>query len=97
MKKRHVRVAQELITLEDLLPSERWKAIESLMSLSEKRHKTIKHRACANCTTIRNYLPNQTTSSMNIAASSVLISSVVDTNEDRDVTTLDILSKFVQA
>jgi hypothetical protein len=73
------------------------RALEYLMFLKKKRNGTIKGRGCANGKKQRAYINKEDASSPTVAIESVLLSCVIDTEEHRDVATVDIPGAFMQA
>ena len=75
---------------------ERRKALESLTFLTEKRDGRIKARTIANGSVQRKWMDKEDTASPTTALESVLLTSVIDAKEGRDVATVDIPNAFIQ-
>ena len=97
MKQIDKRMVFEPIRIESLTEEEKKRAMESLIFLSEKRDGTIKSRYCANGSTQRSYIPKEQAASPTAGTDSVLITSVIEAKQGRDVMTLDIPNAFPQA
>ena len=96
MKQLHDRVVFEPISLEDMDPVEKKRALESLMFITEKRDGRIKGRTCANASTQRDYIDREDAASPTAATDSILITGTIDAKQERDVMTADIPNAFVQ-
>lgn len=96
MKQLHDRVVFEPISLSEMDPMEKKRALESLMFLTEKRDGRIKARACANGSTQREYIDRDDAASPTAATDSILITGTIDAKQGRDVMTADIPNAFVQ-
>jgi hypothetical protein len=72
-------------------------ALQYLMFLKQKRNGTIKGRGCADGRKQRQYTAKEDASSPTVAIESVMLSSVIDAMEGRDVATVDIPGAFMQA
>ena len=96
MKQLHDRVCFRPINPNNMTPSERKKAMESLIFLSEKRDGKIKARTCANGSVQRKWMDKDETASPTAALESVIMTSVIDAKEGRDVATVDIPNAFIQ-
>ena len=72
-------------------------ALQYLMFLKQKRNGTIKGRGCADGRKQRAYTAKEDASSPTVAIESVMLSSVIDAMEGRDVATVDIPNAFMQA
>jgi hypothetical protein len=66
------------------------------MFLKQKRDGSIKGRTVAGGNKQRDYIPKEDASSPTVATESVLLSCIIDTKEERDVTVVDIPNAFVQ-
>ena len=84
------------IHVSDLTPLERKRAMESLIFLTEKRDGTIKTIFCANGSTQREYMNREESASPTVMTESILITSVIDAKQKRDVMTCDIPNAFCQ-
>ena len=76
--------------------SERHRAMESLLFLTEKRDKTIKSQHCANGSTQHAYMECNEVMSLTVSTEGTLLTAVVKAQEGQDVTTCDISNAFVQ-
>ena len=68
----------------------------SLIFLVEKRDGTVKGRACANGSVQRPYIDKDDATSPTVSTEAVLITSVLEAKQNRDVMTADIPNAFVQ-
>ena len=66
------------------------------MFLNEKRDGVIKGRAVAGSKKQRNYISKEDASSPMVATEAVLLSCIIDTEEERDVAVIDIPNAFIQ-
>ena len=102
MQQLHERVAFEPISIKNMTPQERKRAMESLIFLVEKRNienpdkKEIKARQCVNESTQRAYMSREEASSPASTIESVFITSAIDAKERREVATLDVPNAFIQ-
>jgi hypothetical protein len=86
----------EPINIENLTSLERKRAMESLIFLTEKRNGDVKGRTCANGSTQREYVGRDEAASPTAVTESIIITSVIDAKEGRDIMTVDIPNAFVQ-
>ena len=84
------------ISVKDLSPSERRKAQESFMFLTQKRDNTVKGQLVFNGKPTRDYISREDAASPTAANESVAITCAIDAIEGRDVMTADIPNAFVQ-
>ena len=70
--------------------TEKQRAMESLIFLTEKRDGRIKARACANGSSQREYINREDATSPTAATESILITATIDAKENRDIMTADI-------
>ena len=96
MKQLHDRSCWKPIRLEDLTPSERRKALESLIFLVEKKDGRLKSRHCANGSKQRNWINSEEATSPTVMTESVMITATIEAEEERDVATFDIPNAFIQ-
>ena len=96
MKQLHDRKVFKPIMSSELTPQERRRAMESLISLTEKRDGRVKARTCANGSTQRDYIQCEDAASPTASTDSVLITGVIEAKQRRDIMTLDIPNAFVQ-
>jgi hypothetical protein len=66
------------------------------MFLKLKREGTIKGRTVAGVNKQRDYISKEDSSSPTVATESVLLSYIIDAEEERDVAVVDIPNEFVQ-
>ena len=79
-----------------LTPSEKEKAQEGLMFLSEKRDGSIKGRMVYNGKPTREWLSREDAASPTVTTESIMLTAVIDAKEGRDVMSGDIPNAFVQ-
>jgi hypothetical protein len=91
------RVCFEPIDVMKLTRSERKKAQEALIFLTEKRDGTIKARTVYNGAPTRAWHNKEETASPTATTESVFLTAVVDAEEERDVMTGDVPNAFIQA
>ena len=84
------------INKEELSSEESKRALESLIFLTEKRDGRIKARHCANGSTQRAYMDKDQVSSPTVSLEALLLTAVIDAEENRDVATCDIPNAFIQ-
>lgn len=80
-----------------LSPKERIGSLPYLMFLKEKRTGQIKARGCADGRKQQEYTNKEDASSPTVAIESVIITSVIDAWEKRDVATVDVPGAFMHA
>ena len=76
--------------------SERQRAMESLLFLTEKRDKTIKSQHCANGSTKCTYMDHNEVMSPTVSMEGTLLTAVIKAQEGQDVTICNIPNAFVQ-
>ncbi|KAL7575021.1 hypothetical protein ACA910_010834 [Epithemia clementina (nom. ined.)] len=96
MKQLHDRVCFIPVDVADLTPSEKARAMESLIFLTEKRDGLIKGRTCANGSVQRQWMDCEETASPTTATEAILLTVIVDAHESRDVMIADIPNAFIQ-
>ena len=96
MKQLHLRDTFKPMHWRDLTKQQKLTVLESHMFLKEKRSGKIKGRTVAGGNRQRSYIPKEDASSPTVASESVLLSCIVDAEEDRDVAVLDIPNAFIQ-
>jgi hypothetical protein len=80
-----------------MTPTERRRALESLIFLVQKRDETIKARHCANMNTQRMWMNKDDVSIPTVSTeSTTLLTAMIDAAEDCDVTTCNIPNAFIQ-
>lgn len=96
MLQQHQRKCFHPISIPEMSPRERKRAMESLIFLVEKRDGRIKARTCSNGSIQRNWMSKEEASSPTAHLESVLLTAVIDAEEDREVRTIDIPNFFIQ-
>ena len=76
--------------------TQRQTVLDSHMFIKEKREVTIKGRAVAGGIKQRDYISKEYVSSPTIATEEVLLSCIIDSEEERDVAVIDIPKAFIQ-
>ena len=94
MKQLHDRVCFCPINPNTMTTTERKKAMESLIFLTEKRDGRIKARTCANGSVQRQWMDKEDSASLTTGLESV--TATIDAEEERDVATVDIPNAFIQ-
>jgi hypothetical protein len=84
------------IRVSTLNEKERKRAVNALMLLTEKKDGKIKGRVVYNGKPTRDWLSKEDASSPTATLESIMITSVVDAHEGRDVMTADVPNAFVQ-
>ena len=96
MKQLHDRSCWSPIDVSSLSPTERRKALESLIFLVEKKDGRIKARHCANGSKQREWMRPDESASPTVMTESVLLTAAIEAKERRDVATFDIPNAFIQ-
>ena len=97
MRQLHDRDCWNPIDPTTLKPTERKKAMESLIFLIQKKvTNEIKSRHCANGSIQRQWLDEKQASSPTVMTESVMITATIEAKEKRDVATVDIPNAFIQ-
>ena len=97
MDQMHRRNCFSPISVKDMTPSERKKAQEALMFLTEKANKIVKGRMVYNGKPTREWLDREDSASPTAALESIFITAVIDAMERRDIMMCDIPNAFIQA
>ena len=84
------------IDVKDLTDQEWRRAMESLLFLVKKRDGKVKARFVANGSSQRAYMGREQSASPTVMTESIMITSVINAKQKRDVMTCDILNAFVQ-
>ena len=92
----HRRTCFTPLSIAELTPSEKKKAMEALMFLTEKRDKTIKGRMVYNGKPTREWLSREDSASPTAALESIMLTAVIDAHEERDVMSADVPNAFIQ-
>ena len=90
------RTCFEPVSIKEMTAKERKKAQEALMFLCEKRDGTIKGRLVYNGKPTRGWLSREDCMSPTAALESIVLTSVIDAHERRDVMSTDIPNAFIQ-
>ena len=77
-------------------PTEKAKALESLIFLVEKKDGRIKARHCANGSKQRQWINPEEAASPTVMTDSVLLTAGIEARENRDVATWDMPNAFIQ-
>ena len=80
----------------DLTVEQKKKVLESHMFVVKKRDGKMKARMVAGGNTQRDYLTKEDASSPTVSTEAVLITSIIDADERRDVAVIDIPNAFIQ-
>ena len=96
MQQLHDRECFKPIAIETLTQTERKRALESLIFLTEKKDGTIKARHCADGSPQREWMNREDVSSPTVNTESTLLTAVIEAEEERDVATCDIPNAFIQ-
>ena len=92
----HQRACFEPMWVHKLLPIEQKRAMISLMLLTEKKDGKMKGRQVYNGKPTREQVSKENKSSPTVMNESLIITSLVDAYEDRDVMGSDVPNAFVQ-
>jgi hypothetical protein len=96
MKQLHFRDTFKPKHWSDLTQDQRKTVLESHMFLKEKRDGKIKGRTVAGGNKQRDYISKEDASSPTVTTESVLLSCIIDAEEERDVAVIDIPNAFIQ-
>ena len=96
MKQLHFRNTFKPKHWKDLSATQRQTILESHMFLKEKRDGSIKGRTVAGGNKQRDYISKEDASSPTVATESVLLTCIIDAEEERDVAVIDIPNAFIQ-
>ena len=97
MKQLHFRNTFKPKHWYELTEEEKTKVLESHMFLKQKRDGTIKGRTVAGGNKQRDSISKEDSSSPTVSTEAVLLTCIVDAEEERDVATIDIPNEFIQA
>ena len=92
----HDRECWEPIKVDSMTPTEKAKALESLIFPVEKKSGTIKARHCANGSKQRDWIRPEDAASPTVMTESVLLTAAIEAHENQDVATWDIPNAFIQ-
>ena len=84
------------VNTKSLSPSERKKAQEALLFLTEKRDGTIKGRMVYNGKPTREWLSKEDLASPTVSLELIFLTAVIDAKEGCDILTADIPNAFIQ-
>jgi hypothetical protein len=90
------RMVFEPINVNELSSIEKHRAMKSLIFQSEKCDGSTKGSTCANGSTQRHYMERDETASPTVITESIILTSIIDAKERRDVITVEIPITFVQ-
>jgi hypothetical protein len=96
MKQLHLRNTFRPKHWSKLLKTQCQTVLELHMFLKEKRDGSLKGRTVAGGNKQRDYISKEDASSPTIATEAVLLSCIIDAEEGRDVTVIDIPNAFIQ-
>ena len=96
MKQLHDRECWSPILVSSMTPSEKRKALESLIFLVEKKDGKIKARHCANGSKQRQWMRPDEAASPTVMTESIMLTAAIEAKERRDVATFDIPNAFIQ-
>jgi len=96
VKQLHDRICFSPIDVSDMTPTEKQKAMEALLFLTEKRDKSIKGRLVYNGKPTREWLSREDSASPTAALESIFLTAIVDAKEMRDVMSADVPNAFIQ-
>ena len=87
----------EPVSVKEMTPAERKRAMEALMFLTEKRDGRIKGRLVYNGKPTREWLNREDSASPTASLESIMLLAAIDAEEERDVQSYDIPNAFIQA
>jgi hypothetical protein len=96
MKQLHFRDTFKPMHWHELNEEQKKTALESHMFLKKKRDGKIKGRTVAGGNKQQDYITKEESSSPTVATESVLLTSIIDAEEGRDVAVIDIPNAFIQ-
>ncbi len=96
MKQLHWRNSFKPVRWNDLTAKQKAAVLESHIFLTEKRTGEVKGRTVAGGNKQRGFIEKEEASSPTVATESVILTSIVDADERRDVAILDIPNAFIQ-
>ena len=73
-----------------------FRILESHLFLKQKRDGTVKGRTVAGGNKQRDYIGKEEASSPTVSTEAVVLTSVIEASEDRDVATIDIPNAFIK-
>ena len=96
MQQLHDRVCFEPIKLENLTPTEKKRALESLIFLVEKKSGEVKARTCANGSVQRNWMTKEDSTSPTVSIPPLFSTAAIEAYKGMDVATCDKPNAFIQ-
>ena len=96
LRQLHNRKVIKPVPPADLSKEQKWKSLAYLMFIKEKRCGKIKGRGCADGRKQRGWIDKEDTSSPTVSTQALMLSCMIDTEENRDVATADIPGAFLQ-
>ena len=96
MKQLHMRNCFKPLGEKELSSQDKKNALGSLIFLKEKDSGEIKGRACADGRKQREHIEKGEAASSTVSLESIVLTSVIDTEEGRDVAVINIPNAFVQ-
>jgi hypothetical protein len=96
MQQLHERKVFTPIDINELTSLERKRLLESLIFLTEKKDGQVKGRTCANGSTQQSYVNQEDAASPTAITESIILTSVIEAKEGRDVMVADVPNAFVQ-
>jgi hypothetical protein len=96
IKQLHFRDTFKLLHWHQMTRTQKQSVLESHMFLKEKRDGTIKGRVVAGNNKQRDYISKEDASSPTVATESVLLTCIVDAEEEREVAVINIPNAFIQ-
>ena len=96
MSQPHERRCFHPVSLEELMPQEKKRAMDAFMFLVKKRDSCMKSRACANGSVQQGWMNREESTSPTAALESVMITGAINTHDKRDIATADAPNTFAQ-
>ena len=96
MKQLHFRDTFKPMHWRDLTTAQRKTVLESHLFLKQKRDGKIKGRTVASGNQQRDYISKEDVSSPTVSTEAVLLTCIIDAEEERDVAVIDIPNAFIQ-
>jgi len=81
----------------DLTKEQKKEALRAINLIKEKRDESLKGRSCADGSTQRNKYPKEQTASPTVSNDALMLSIMVDSLEERDVATADVVGAYLLA
>ena len=92
----HKRTCFSPVSVKEMSPAEKEKAMNALMFLTKKRDTTVKGRLVYDGKPTRDWLSREDAASPTAAIESILLTAVIDAKEERDNMSADIPNTFIQ-